>query len=189
VENFGYLSVLISIVLGLGITNILGGFARLVRERDRLIMYWPVPIWMATMLLAHVQMWWAMFALRSVTAWTIAAFLTVLMQPIMLYLTSALIVPNTAVDGPIDLKYGFFREIRWFGSGLALMIVTSLSKNFIIYGGVNWWDLGAHALFFTLALSALIVKNEAVHRLVAPAALGLLLTYIGLLFTKLGEFG
>jgi hypothetical protein len=185
-DSYGYLSVLVSIVLGLGITNILYGLAGLVRERDRVRMYWPVPIWMVTLFLAHVQMWWAMFALREVTDWTFASFLAVLLQPVSLFLTSALIVPNLSGDRPVDLKEDFFRERRWFGSGLIAIVVTSLSKNLIVNGGVDPADMVAHGVFVVLALSAIFIKNDRVHRIAAPGALILLLAYIGLLFTNLG---
>jgi len=88
-DGYNYLSVLVSIILGLGITNLLLGFAGLVRERSRTRMYAPVPIWMATLFFAHVQMWWAMFGLVDVAHWTFAKFLSVLLQPVALFLTSA----------------------------------------------------------------------------------------------------
>jgi hypothetical protein len=54
-DDFSYLSVLISIVLGLGITNLLAGFAALVRNRGRVKIYWPMPMWMITLFLIHIQ--------------------------------------------------------------------------------------------------------------------------------------
>ena len=59
-DPFSYLSVLISIVLGLGITNLLGGVATLMRGRSQVRPYWPLPIWLVTLFLMHVQTWWTM---------------------------------------------------------------------------------------------------------------------------------
>jgi hypothetical protein len=185
-DAYSYLSVLISIVLGLGITNILSGMAALVRERERIQMYWPVPIWMFTLFLAHIQMWWAMFALTEVKEWNFATFLAVLLQPTSLFLTSALIVPRLPDDGPIDLKAGFFQEVRWFGAGLAFIVVTSLAKNFIVNDALDPADMAAHAVFAALSLTSIFVKNDIVHRVMAPLALALFLAYIGLLFANLG---
>src|SRR5476649_2702355 len=94
--DFDYLSVLISIVLGLGITNLLTGFAALIRNRGRVRVYWPMPIWMITLFLIHIQTWWAMFGLRGVQSWSFGAFLVVLMQPVCLFIMTALIVPDTS---------------------------------------------------------------------------------------------
>ena len=79
-DAFSYLSVLLSIVLGLAITQLLSGFAALVHARRRVTMYWPVPVQMAVTLLITVQVWWAMFGLREVRHWTFAAFLILLLQ-------------------------------------------------------------------------------------------------------------
>lgn len=188
-DSYGYLSVLVSIILGLGITNLLTGFAGLVRERARVRMYTPVAIWMATLFLANVQMWWSMFELVGVQHWTFAKFMAVLFQPVALFLTSALIVPDLAGEGPIDLKKGFFRELRWLGCGLVAMLAASVAKNLLIEGDMEPIDIAAHAAFALLAMLAIFVRSEIVHRIAAPAALLLLLAYTGFLFADLGKFG
>jgi hypothetical protein len=188
-ESYGYLSVLVSIVLGLGVTNLLSGFAALVRERGRIQMYWPVPVWMLTLFLIHVQMWWAMFALREVAHWTFAQFLSVLLQPVALFVTSALIVPSLGQEGTVNLRDQFFREQRWFGAGLIAVIVTSIAKNLVVNGRLDPEDLVAHGLFVAMALPAVAVKNDIANYVAAPGALILLLAYIGFLFSNLGTFG
>ena len=54
-DAFSYLSVLLSIVLGLAVTHLLSGFAALVHARRRIAMYWPVPVQMAATLLVTMQ--------------------------------------------------------------------------------------------------------------------------------------
>jgi hypothetical protein len=188
-DTYNYLSVLVSIILGLGITNLLSGFAGLVRERARVRMYSPVPFWMATLFFAHIQMWWAMFELANVADWTFAKFLSVLLQPVALFLTSAFILPNLSGQGQIDLKEGFFRESRWFGCGLLGMVVASVAKNLVMNGRMETADIGAHLLFAFLSLMAIVFRNDRFHRIMAPAALVLLLAYTGLLFADLERDG
>ncbi len=188
-DGYNYLSVLVSIILGLGITNLLIGFAGLVRERARVRMYAPVPIWMVTFFFAHVQMWWAMFGLASVQHWTFAKFLSVLLQPVALFLTSAFIAPDLSGQRTIDLKVGFFRELRWLGGGLAAVTLTSVAKNILITGKMEIADAVAHAIFGVLALAIILISSDTFHRILAPVVLALLLTYTGLLFADLGRFG
>ena len=71
---FDYLSVLISIVLGLSITQVLGGFASMARARERLTFYWPHIVQMLGLFLINVQVWWALFSLRFLHHWTFAGF-------------------------------------------------------------------------------------------------------------------
>lgn len=187
-ENFGYLSVLISIVLGLGITNLLYGVAGLVRERKRVRMYWPVPMWMFTLFLVHVQTWWTMFGLMHVTNWKFAQFVVVLMQPVTLFLASALIVPKVSGEGPIDLRAEYFREARWLWGALIGNILASVAKNFMIAGGMTFQDMIAHGVFFAMAAGAIAWNRDAYHRVAAPFALALFLVYVALLFVDLGGY-
>ncbi len=93
-DAFSYLSVLNSIVLGLGGPSLLAGVAAMVRARDRIKMYWPLPAQMALLFLIQVQLWWALFALRERGTWNFLAFLVVLMQPVLVYLATAFLVPD-----------------------------------------------------------------------------------------------
>lgn len=58
ISAFDYLSVLFSIVLGLSITQLLAGFASMVRGRARVAFYWPLPLQMLALFLINVQSWW-----------------------------------------------------------------------------------------------------------------------------------
>ena len=73
-DQFNYLAVLISIILGLGITQLLSGVGRLLQARGHVRLYWPTLAWVAVLLVVHVQTWWAMFGLRTLQTWTFAAF-------------------------------------------------------------------------------------------------------------------
>src|SRR6478672_4069223 len=64
-DPFSYLSVLISIILGLGITQLVTGLGRLIQARGRIKFYAPTIAWVGLLLIIHVQTWWAMFGLRS----------------------------------------------------------------------------------------------------------------------------
>src|SRR5262249_24586022 len=63
-DEFGYLSVLVSVILGLAVAQILKGFRGLLLSRARARIYWPVIGWAALLLLICFQSWWAMFELR-----------------------------------------------------------------------------------------------------------------------------
>jgi hypothetical protein len=77
VDAFSYLSVLLSIILGLGLTQLLTAVGRLIRHRDRVRLDWLPLLWAAVLLVVYVQTWWAMFGLRNVREWTFVATLVV----------------------------------------------------------------------------------------------------------------
>ena len=63
-ESFNYLSVLLSIILGLAITQVLLGFRGLILTRGKVKLYFPTLIWAGLALLIAIQAWWASFGLR-----------------------------------------------------------------------------------------------------------------------------
>ena len=73
-SEFEYLSVLISIVVGLGISHLLAGVARLIRRRDEVRFYLPSLLWMGALFLAFIQIWWAIFGSRAMESWTFVGF-------------------------------------------------------------------------------------------------------------------
>jgi hypothetical protein len=89
-DEFSYLSVLISVILGLAVTQILKGFRKILLSRALIRIYWPVIAWAALLLLVCVQSWWAMFELRQYQPWTFAAFAVVLLQTILTYMLAGL---------------------------------------------------------------------------------------------------
>jgi len=185
-SDFEYLSVLISIVLGLGITNILGGLAGIVRQRHRLKIYAPVPITLVTLFLIHVQTWWTLFGLRGMRRWTIVEFLVVLIQPVFLYLASAMLVPDLAGNEVVDLRTDYHRERRWFFGIMLLLVLCSLARPVILSGQLTGAaDLVGHAVFLAAIAVGFVSANDRVHNIVAPFMLAFFIAYVATLFVRL----
>jgi hypothetical protein len=72
-DEFSYLSVLLSVILGLAVTQILKGFRGLLLSRARVQLYWPVIVWAVLVLLVCFQNWWSMFGMRTRHDWTFSA--------------------------------------------------------------------------------------------------------------------
>jgi cellulose synthase/poly-beta-1,6-N-acetylglucosamine synthase-like glycosyltransferase len=110
VDAFSYLSVLLSIILGLGLTQLLTAAGRLIRHRDRVRLDWLPLLWAAVLLVIYVQSWWAMFGLRNVRKWTFVAFLAVLAQTTTLYMMAAVVLPEQVEDAGVDLAEHYERQ-------------------------------------------------------------------------------
>jgi hypothetical protein len=185
-DAFSYLSVLNSIVLGLGVASLLAGLAAMVRARDRIVMYWPLPAQMGLIFLIHVQLWWALFALRARTQWSFLEFLVVLLQPVLAYLAAAFLVPDIRDGETLDLKRAYFREARWFFTAILLLVLDSLVKTLVLTGALpNAKDLAGHVAFICLSVVGIVSRKSGVHKFVAPAALLVLGAYIMTLFVTL----
>jgi len=185
-DEFGYLSVLITIILGLGITQLVTGLGRLIVSRERVRLYWPTVAWVALLLTFHILTWWTMFGLRNYRAWNFLAFLIVLLQPIVLYLLAALILPDITAASPIDLKTSYYENVRWFFSLLVLLFWVSLLKDLALYGRLpEKTNLAAHVIFMALGIAAIGTQREWYHKLLIPVSVVLIGAYIATLFARL----
>ncbi|HEY2032751.1 MAG TPA: hypothetical protein VGH02_03610 [Rhizomicrobium sp.] len=183
---FDYLSVLISIVLGLSITQVLSGFAGMVRGRDRLTFYWPHTVQMLGLFLINVQVWWALFGLRDLRHWTFAGFFVILLQPVTLFMMSAFLTPEIAPRESMDLRAFYFREKNWFfAATLAALMVSLIKDFFVMEGPMGATDLAGHAVFAALSIAGLLSNRDIVQKIIAPVTLAAYCAYIALLFVRL----
>jgi hypothetical protein len=185
-DPFSYLSVLVSIILGLGITQLLTGVGRLLNARTRVRWYWPPVAWAVLLLVIHIEAWWGMFGLRSQRSWTFASFLVVLALPIVLYLASALVLPESPAGGSVELRENYYAHAGWLFTFCALILVTSFVRPYA-FGGRRPLDLdtAAHTLFFAGFVVAAITRREWYHKALAVFTALLLGAYVTFLFYRL----
>ncbi|HTE47360.1 MAG TPA: hypothetical protein VK636_19065 [Gemmatimonadaceae bacterium] len=185
-DQFNYLAVLISIILGLGITQLLSGFGRLLQGRQRVRLYWPTLAWVGLLLVLHVQTWWAMFGLRTLRSWSFLGFLLVLLQPIVLYLLSALALPDANSETATDLRAHYYAHSRWFFGFAVALLVVSLTRDRVLAGSLpGSLNIVGHVLLFLGWGIAAITRRETYHRWVAVFTIVLLVGYIAVLFSRL----
>jgi hypothetical protein len=185
-DAFGYLSVLISIILGLAVTQLLQGYRGVVLGRRRIHPYAPALWWGALLLLIDVQSWWAMFGLSEKAQWTFAEFAAVLLQTVLLYMLAALVLPDVSGDREVDLREHYFTHRRWFFGAAVLTAVASLGKDLVIAGHLpNAANVGFHVLFIASALAAMVLRAEWYHRLLPVTLLVTFAGYITALFARL----
>jgi hypothetical protein len=185
-DEFGYLSVLLSVILGLAVTQILKGFRGLILSRARTRIYWPVIVWAALVLLICFQSWWAMFELRHYQQWTFAAFAAVLLQTIVTYMLAGLVFPDLFGEGIVDLRENFYANRVWFFALGFFLILVSICKVVVLYGELpHPTDLAFHAFFGTMFLIGALTRREWAHRALVVGGIVSLILYIIVLFAHL----
>lgn len=185
-DAFSYLSVLLSIILGLAITQILQGYRGLLLARGRVTFYAPTMIWSGLLLVIAAQAWWSSFGLVRHQNWTFLQFCAVLLQMVVLYMMCGLVLPDIPVEAPIDLRAHFHRERRPFFGAFLLMLVASVAKDFILSGALpSKENLAFHGAFATLSVAGLVSPNRRFHEIVAPLGALIMIAYVALLFARL----
>jgi len=186
-DAFNYLSVLLSIILGLAITQILKGVRGMVLSRARVVPYWPTFVFAAFLFLVDVQVWWAFFEMRRVQEWTFPLFALVLTQTTSLYLLAALVLPDFFGEQTIDLRKHYYAHHRIFFSLFIVTLMASLTKPIFLEGHLpdDKIDIAFHAGWIAISVVAAITRREWFHKVFSVVSAFALLAYIWLLFTRL----
>lgn len=183
VDPFSYLSVLISIILGLGIAQLLNGVGQVLRRRGHVRLYWPALGWVGLLFVLHVQTWWALFGLRAVSRWTFGGFALVLVQPVILYHLATLVLPDWGSDTEPDLRANYYDHSRSFFSLAVVLLVFSLVRDRVLAGHFpDRSNLAVHLLLFLGWGGGAITKRESYHRWLMPCTALLLAGYVVTLF-------
>src|SRR5687768_12309249 len=101
---FEYIIVLISIILGLGITLVLTGIAELIRRWNTVKIFWPHFIWIGLVFVLHIHEWWVTYELKSITVWSLPTFLFVVLYPIVLFILANILFPTKWKKEQVNLR-------------------------------------------------------------------------------------
>ena len=178
VSPFEHISVLISIILGLGITQLLMSVHRLVQARHRVKLYWLSLLWAVLMFVAQVEWWWASYALRDETIWNFFYFLFVLLSPVTLYLAAAFALPEFEPGERYDLRDYYFGNRGWFFAFVAAGPALDAIRRGVQAGTITDFGAWSNAVSAVLVGSLAFSRNARYHAAVTLFAGGLFLFFI-----------
>jgi len=148
---FEYLTVLISVVVGLSVTSFLTNVARIIHVRDAVTISWVQLLWSMVILIWTIAFWWFTFVLAEQPEWTFPLFVFLLVYSTLLFFMMALLFPEGM---PADHNYRaqFMRNRVWFFGVLLLFLCVDL----IDYRSEN---LLFHRIFAVYSLLAVLVMS------------------------------
>lgn len=124
-DAFNYLSVMISVIVGLGLTQLFAGIGNFVQIRRRVRFYWLHALWILLLIVLHLHMWWSFWVLQEVADWHYGIFTYVLVGPAALVVASHIIVPEL-IDGTIDVEAYYYDTARVFFGMLVLIALWAM---------------------------------------------------------------
>jgi len=185
-DEFSYLSVLISVILGLAVTQILKGFRGILLSRARIQIYWPVVGWAALLLLVCFQHWWAMFGMRHRQDWTFEQFGIVLLNVIFIYMVAGLVFPDFFGDEVVDLRENFYAHRGWFFSFAVGIIAISVAKSLVLdHRLMPVPDLAFHVIFGATLFVGALTRQEVYHKSLVIFTSALFVLYILTLYARI----
>ena len=180
-KPFDYLAVVTSIVLGLGITQLMTGVGQLLVIHNRVQSPWIPLAWVLILLLAQLEFWWWHFGLASRQEWRFFSFLLLLASPVLMYLLSVLIFPKVDGPGPECTVNWFDHHAanrHWFFAlAIAVLAVNTLEA---MSRGDKFFNIIrlSHSIWAGLFVVAMLVQECVAQAAVAVGTLVLLLLFI-----------
>ncbi len=164
-EPFEYFVVLSSIILGLGMAQILMGFSDMIANYEKIRFSFPQIIYAVVIFIIHLQDWWYSYQYSIlIKEWTFVKSLFLLSFHIVLFLQARVLFPTGSRSQDLDMvKY--FNE-NWkllYFLGSITVIISILTNVFI--SGHTFLETAPFLLFIATywALIFFDIKNENVH--------------------------
>jgi len=163
---FEYVAVLTSIILGLGITHLLQGTARLIQDPEAGRPYWVHLTWVLYMFLTAVFWWWWEFRLRLLEVWSFQIYAYVILFAVAMYLLCAMLFPPR-LDRFDGFKGYFYSRRAWF-FGLFIIFQLIDVGDTLLKGGGYFASLGPEYIVvrivkISLCIVAMRTRNEPFH--------------------------
>ena len=185
-DAFSYLSVLLSIIVGLAITQVLQGYRQLLLARVRVRLALVPLVWSGLLLLFATQAWWASFGLRDHAFWGFAEFTVILLQMILLYMMTAVVLPDAPDGREIDLAMHWDRERRPFFLFLLGIVVVSIGKDLMLDRHLpEPANLAFHGALAATAVAGIRFGSMRAQKILAGLTAAGFTFYVGSLFAAL----
>jgi hypothetical protein len=154
-EAFPHIRIVMGMIVGLGVTRLLSGVARIVQHPSQYRLY-PVHLaWTASVLLMLVHFWWWEFGLYGISEWTFGAYLFILSYAVLLFLLAALLFPDSMLDYKSYEDFFISRRV-WFFGVLACIYVSDVIDT-LIKGEEHFARFATEYLIRTPVLVALSI--------------------------------
>lgn len=182
-DAFSYVSLITSIVAGLGITRLMAGFGRLLQSRHQVHFYWVHFVWLLNVLIYILLNWWVLYRWREQVVWTFYLFLFLLLAPGLLFLETVVLFPDELPAGA-NMKAHYYSSSRLFFVLAALIVLLDVADTWL--KGTDHLAAQGPQYFITigtltiLSIVAGFTKNERYHAFFAIFFLVVLFTLIAL---------
>jgi hypothetical protein len=177
VSPFDYISVVLSVVIGLGLSHLLTGAVNLIQERERVRFYWVHSVWVVLTFVGIVFLWWSIWRLRMLQNWNFVAFLLLLLEPVLMFVAAAFLVPRPS-DKRIDLREHYYKSRRGifgaFATLTALLILQNGLNNERLWITADWYLL----VLLALSVAGAVTAREKFHSVVVLCFAAWLIVFV-----------
>ena len=167
---FEFLMILLSLIVGLGMAEILSGIARFLKRRGDHAIPWIHGTATMAVFIGLLQTFWESWGLRSEETWSFPAMLLMLGSPICLYLMAYVLFPEPNEHDELDEYYLSRAQMIWPLAGLTVIIGTLFRP--LAFGDALWDVDNASGIPILLVCAVLAIsRHRVVHGILVPIVL------------------
>jgi hypothetical protein len=97
-EMYLHVRVLFTILLGLGVSQLLSGVAQIVQHPKAYKVYWVHLLWALFLFLYLIHFWWWECRLQAIQQWTFPLYFFIAMYAVVMFLMCVLLFPEQMAD-------------------------------------------------------------------------------------------
>ena len=152
---------LISIIIGIGLTEMFGNLHRLIRNRPRVTWDWLPVTWAAALLLLVINYWWSIYLGVSGLKQSnnAAEFGLLLIPPILLFLTTASVLPTFEANSEWDMRRHYDEQRKTFIGTFALYQCSTWITAAVV-GTLGWNVISVVRAIIFLLLVLMLLFNR-----------------------------
>lgn len=193
-DAFSYVMVLVSIIIGLGITHVLSAIGKAIHRArgygSPIRLEAVYLLWVGFLFIWLISFWWWEFKFSQIEIeWTFGLYLFIVGYAVSLFLAAVILLPSE-MDVVSDTFEYFLNSRRWFLSFVILLIVLDVVDTFL--KGADWGlrpIFVAQTLVFVVGSSVgLVTQRRGAHLVIANAVFFVQLGYLFRELTQLGSW-
>ncbi len=157
-SSFEYITILYSIIIAVGLTDLLNMLSRQLRQEAKGgLLYF---LWAVNMIFLMIQNFWATFTLNEQVDWKFIELILHLLPPITLFLIASLLCPRNSGKRNLD-KYIIDKRHLIFGM-IAFAILLFSLNDYLRFGGDSYRSVIRGSMFIMFCL-LVYVPNRKFH--------------------------
>lgn len=176
--SFEYITTLLSIIIGLGITHLFVGVSRLINNTKGIRIYWIHLLWTFYIFIYMISFWWFEYKYSTLYELTFTIYLFMIFYAVVLFFLAVINMPQHFPD---DFKTYYFSSKKWF---FIVLITTNSIDVFdsVLKGRENLSSLGPEYVFFMIITFALLILGITYRKVLIQAIVVISMNLVQLWF-------
>jgi len=158
-SSFEFVTVLVAVIVGLGISHLLLGLGRAIHDRKTVSIWWVQVLWTVAVFQYLSLFWWNLYYTNTGSSWTQLEYLFLLTHAALPFFAAVLLY-RPGAGGAVDMKATFETNRKWLLGVWALNMIADVPTT-ALQGNLfsPWYYLPIIGFLFILTLIGIFTAS------------------------------